>query len=89
MNGNRYTESTAILHIVRRLRGPIQLMACFRVVPVFIRNPLYRFIARNRYKCFGKQTSCMLPTPETKMRFWIKHTNGGKQCVYQQKRNFV
>jgi predicted DCC family thiol-disulfide oxidoreductase YuxK len=69
MNGNLYTESTAILHIVRRLRGPIQLMACFRVVPVFIRNPLYRFIARNRYKCFGKQTSCMLPTPETKMRF--------------------
>ncbi|WP_161515273.1 thiol-disulfide oxidoreductase DCC family protein [Priestia megaterium] len=65
MNGNLYTESTAILHIVRRLRGPIQLMACFRVVPVFIRNPLYRFIARNRYKCFGKQ------------------------CVYQQKRNFV
>jgi len=69
MNGNLYTESTAILHIVRRLRGLIQLMACFRVVPVFIRNPLYRFIARNRYKCFGKQTSCMLPTPETKMRF--------------------
>ena len=69
MNGNLYTESTAILHIVRRLRGPIQLMACFRVVPVFIRNPLYRFIARNRYKCFGKQTSCMLPTRETKMRF--------------------
>ncbi|PFR93313.1 thiol-disulfide oxidoreductase DCC family protein [Priestia megaterium] len=69
MNGNLYTESTAILHIVHRLRGPIQLMACFRVVPTFIRNPLYRFIARNRYKWFGKQTSWMLPTPETKMRF--------------------
>nr|WP_328243734.1 DCC1-like thiol-disulfide oxidoreductase family protein [Priestia megaterium] len=69
MNGNLYTESTAILHIVRRLGGTIQLMACFRVVPAFIRNPLYRFIARNRYKWFGKQTSCMLPTPETKMRF--------------------
>ncbi|MGG2088355.1 thiol-disulfide oxidoreductase DCC family protein [Priestia aryabhattai] len=69
MNGNLYTESTAILHIVRWLGGPIQLMVCFRVVPAFIRNPLYRFIARNRYKWFGKQTSCMLPTPEIKMRF--------------------
>ncbi|MGC3786867.1 thiol-disulfide oxidoreductase DCC family protein [Priestia aryabhattai] len=69
MNGNLYTESTAILHIVRQLRGPIQLMACFQVVPVFIRNLFYRFIARNRYKWFGKQTSCMLPTPEAKMRF--------------------
>lgn len=69
MNGNLYTESTAILHIVRKLRGPIQLMACFQVVPAFIRNAIYRFIAHNRYKWFGKQTSCMLPTPETKMRF--------------------
>ncbi|MBX9966763.1 thiol-disulfide oxidoreductase DCC family protein [Priestia aryabhattai] len=69
MNGNLYTESTAILHIVGQLRGPLQLMVCFRVVPAFIRNPLYRFIARNRYKWFGKQSSCMLPTPETKMRF--------------------
>ncbi|MDN3362595.1 thiol-disulfide oxidoreductase DCC family protein [Priestia megaterium] len=69
MNGNLYTESTAILHIVCRLRGPIQLMTCFRFVPAFIRNPFYRFIARNRYKWFGKQTSCMLPTPETKIRF--------------------
>ena len=69
MNGNLYTESTAILHIVRQLRGPIQLIACFQVVPAFIRNPIYRFIALNRYKWFGKQTSCMLPTAETKMRF--------------------
>ncbi len=69
MNGNLYTESTAILHIVHQLREPIQLTGCLRVVPTFIRNPLYRFIARNRYKWFGKQTSCMLPTPETKMRF--------------------
>ncbi|BFI99950.1 MULTISPECIES: thiol-disulfide oxidoreductase DCC family protein [Priestia] len=69
MNGNLYTESTAILHIVRHLRGPIKLMACLQVVPAFIRNPFYRFIARNRYKWFGKQTSCMLPTPETKIRF--------------------
>ena len=67
MNGNLYTESTSILHIVRRLRWPIQLMTCFRVIPAFIRNPLYRFIARNRYNVIGisglenKRHACCQP----------------------------
>ncbi|PGK51972.1 hypothetical protein CN918_29725 [Priestia megaterium] len=66
---NLYTESTAILHIIRHLKGPIKTMSIFRVIPTFIRNPFYRFVARNRYKWFGKQESCMLPSEDTKKRF--------------------
>ena len=66
---NLYTESTAILHIVRRLKGPVKMASIFWIIPVFIRNPFYRFVARNRYKWFGKQESCMLPSEDAKKRF--------------------
>jgi predicted DCC family thiol-disulfide oxidoreductase YuxK len=39
------------------------------VIPAFIRNPIYDFIAANRYKWFGKKEVCMIPTPELKSLF--------------------
>ena len=41
----------------------------FFIIPPFIRNWVYDFIAKNRYKWFGKKEACMVPTPELKAKF--------------------
>ena len=62
-------KSTAALKIAVSLSFPENLMAIFFIVPTFIRNWVYDFIAKNRYKWYGKKESCMIPTPELKSRF--------------------
>lgn len=64
-----YHKSSAALHIARSLSFPVNLLAIFFVVPTFIRNWVYNYIAKNRYKWFGKKDSCMIPTPELKAKF--------------------
>lgn len=64
-----YLESDAALEICSHLTGGWRFLAILKVIPPFIRDPFYRIIARNRYKWFGKQDSCMLPTEEMKKRF--------------------
>lgn len=64
-----YLESNAALEICSHLSNGWKLLTILKIIPSFIRNPLYRYIARNRYKWFGKQESCMLPTEEMKKRF--------------------
>lgn len=64
-----YLESNAALEICRHLSHGWKLLTIFKIIPSFIRDPLYRYIARNRYKWFGKQDSCMLPTEDMKKRF--------------------
>lgn len=68
-NGRFYTRSTAILRIARRLGFPARLLYAFIIVPAFIRNWVYEFIAKHRYKWYGKMESCWLPTPDLKKRF--------------------
>ena len=68
-NGQAFRKSTAALRIARRLSRGWPLLAAFMIIPPFIRNAVYDFIARNRYKWFGKQDSCMLPAPELASRF--------------------
>jgi predicted DCC family thiol-disulfide oxidoreductase YuxK len=67
--GRIYTSSTAVLRILRELGLPFSLAYVFIVIPSFIREAVYRFIARNRYKWFGRRESCRLPTPEERERF--------------------
>ncbi|MDP2385891.1 MAG: thiol-disulfide oxidoreductase DCC family protein [Bacteroidota bacterium] len=64
-----YIKSTAALHLVKRLKGLYPLLFGFIIVPPFIRNAVYDWIARNRYKWYGKKDSCMIPTPEIRARF--------------------
>lgn len=64
-----FIKSTAALHIAKHLGSPRNLMIVFLIVPAFIRNWVYDFIAKNRYKWFGKKESCMIPTPELKAKF--------------------
>lgn len=68
-NGKAHTQSTAALHVSKYLNGGYKLLYGFLIVPAFIRNAVYRFVANNRYKWFGKQDACMIPTPELKARF--------------------
>ncbi len=68
-NGRYYTRSSAALHTFRLLGGIWQLLYAAIVVPQFIRDGVYMFISRNRYKWFGKSESCMVPTKELMARF--------------------
>lgn len=62
-------KSTAVLNISRELSGFWPLLYGFIIIPKFIRNPVYNFIGRNRYKWFGKKDHCMIPSKELKSRF--------------------
>jgi predicted DCC family thiol-disulfide oxidoreductase YuxK len=68
-NDKIYLRSTAILRIAKRLGGLWPLCYCFIVIPASVRNIFYDYIARNRYKRFGKRDSCMMPTEELKKKF--------------------
>jgi predicted DCC family thiol-disulfide oxidoreductase YuxK len=70
IENNRYfTESTAALKIAKHLDGFWKCLYILWIVPRPIRNFIYRYIAKNRYKWFGKNDACMLPTKEIKERF--------------------
>ncbi|MGB1121812.1 MAG: thiol-disulfide oxidoreductase DCC family protein [Saprospiraceae bacterium] len=68
-NDKIYQKSSAALRIARHLDGLWPLLFLFIIVPPFIRNSIYDWIARNRYRWFGKQDSCWLPTPDLKALF--------------------
>lgn len=68
-NGKIYQKSSAALRIARKLDGLWSLLFLFIIVPPFIRNAVYDWIARNRYRWFGKQDSCWMPTPDLKALF--------------------
>jgi predicted DCC family thiol-disulfide oxidoreductase YuxK len=61
-------DSDAVLSIYAGLGWPWKLLSVFRLVPRFIRDPLYLLLARNRYRLFGKRDSCWLPSPEYRDR---------------------
>ncbi|SDS42735.1 Predicted thiol-disulfide oxidoreductase YuxK, DCC family [Formosa sp. Hel1_31_208] len=65
------TKSTAALNVAKQLGFPRNLLAIFIIVPAFIRNWVYDFIAKNRYKWYGKKDECMIPTPELKSKFLV------------------
>ena len=68
-NGNAYTHSDAAIRIAKYLQWPAKVFYGFIIVPKFIRNPFYKWIARNRYKWFGKKDECMVPAKEVRERF--------------------
>ena len=68
-NGKAYRKSSAALLVSRHLKGIWKLLYIFIILPPFIRNPVYNFIAKNRYRWFGKQETCWIPTPEIKELF--------------------
>jgi predicted DCC family thiol-disulfide oxidoreductase YuxK len=67
--GKTYVKSTAALRIARGLRFPWPLLYAFVAVPRPVRDLIYDWVARHRYRWFGKRDTCMLPTPELRERF--------------------
>lgn len=67
--GQASVRSTAALRVVRYLRFPWPVLSVFRLVPAFLRDPVYRWVAANRYRWFGKRSTCRLPSPEEASRF--------------------
>lgn len=68
-DGKFHVRSTAALKIARNLDGLWFLLYGFIVVPAPLRDAVYEFIARNRYRWFGKRDHCAMPEPGMKERF--------------------
>lgn len=68
-NGKTYDRSTAALRIARRLSGLWPLLYGFIIIPAFIRDFFYQLISKNRYRIWGKQESCMVPSAALKAKF--------------------
>ncbi len=68
-NDTAYVYSEAALRIGAKLFPLGSLLLAFLLVPKFIRDGVYRWVAKNRYRWFGKTNSCRLPTPEEQARF--------------------
>jgi predicted DCC family thiol-disulfide oxidoreductase YuxK len=68
-NGKVYKSSTAGLRLYSRLPWYWKWTQVFWIVPRFLRDAVYNFIARNRYRWFGKSESCMVPTADVRARF--------------------
>lgn len=64
-----YHKSDAAIEISKTLGGILSLGAIFKVIPKGARNSIYDYVAKNRYKWYGRKESCMIPTPELKAKF--------------------
>jgi predicted DCC family thiol-disulfide oxidoreductase YuxK len=64
-----YTKSTGALRILKQLDGIWKISYIFILVPAFIRDFFYSFVAANRYRFFGKKEFCMIPSPKLKSKF--------------------
>ncbi len=68
-DGKSLERSDAALAIAARLPLPWSLLRIFRAIPRPLRDWLYRLVAKNRYRWFGRTDACMMPTPEIRARF--------------------
>ncbi|HLO72695.1 MAG TPA: DCC1-like thiol-disulfide oxidoreductase family protein [Flavobacterium sp.] len=64
-----YYKSTAALHIAKGLKGIFTLATVFQILPTGFRDLIYEYVAKNRYKWYGKKESCLVPTPALKSKF--------------------
>ena len=62
-------KSSAALAIASKLGFPRNILTVFYIIPPFVRNWVYDYIAKNRYKWYGKKDVCMIPIPELKAKF--------------------
>lgn len=67
--GRARRDSDAVLAIWSGLGWPWRALAAARIVPTALRDPLYRWVARNRYRLFGRRETCWLPGPDLADRF--------------------
>jgi predicted DCC family thiol-disulfide oxidoreductase YuxK len=70
-SGKIYQNSTAALKLYHQLPWYWQWTQAFWIFPRFLRDGLYRIIAKNRYRWFGKRAQCRIPSAEDKERFLL------------------
>ncbi|MEM9022451.1 MAG: DCC1-like thiol-disulfide oxidoreductase family protein [Bacteroidota bacterium] len=64
-----YVRSTAVLRLLPKLRGGWPALYALIIIPRFLRDAVYKLVARYRYRWFGKRDTCRLPTPEERALF--------------------
>lgn len=69
-NGHSYTSSEAVLKIARYMKWPFRWATFFKFLPRILNESVYRWVARNRYRLFGKRPSCYIPKAEYTHRFY-------------------
>jgi predicted DCC family thiol-disulfide oxidoreductase YuxK len=69
VSGSTTTESLAVIQILSQLGGAWRGLIILKLIPSFVRDPIYRFVARNRYRWFGKRETCRLPSPDERALF--------------------
>jgi predicted DCC family thiol-disulfide oxidoreductase YuxK len=67
--GRVHVRSSAALRAAMAMGGPWRLCGVLLLVPRPLRDGVYDFVARRRYRWFGRRESCRLPTPELRARF--------------------
>ncbi len=73
IKGHKHFEkSDAVLEIAKNLSGLWPMVYGFKIIPRFLRDILYNWIAKNRYTWFGKRDSCASPSPELSAKFLEK-----------------
>lgn len=68
-NGKTFVKSDAALRLAKHLDGIWKMGSIFLLIPKFIRNPIYDWIARNRYTWFGEKETCWIPEQKWNDRF--------------------
>ena len=68
-NGNTYVKSEAALRLAKHLNSPWKLGSALLIVPKFVSNAVYDWVAKNRYKWYGKKEACWIPEDRWKNRF--------------------
>ena len=63
------TDSDAVRRVLVGLGGVWRIAQLFALVPAVLRDPLYRLVARNRYRWFGRHDVCSVPSAEARRRF--------------------
>jgi predicted DCC family thiol-disulfide oxidoreductase YuxK len=64
-----YYKSEAALEIAKNLSGLFYFAAIFSIFPIAFNNYIYDYIAKNRYKWYGKKETCLIPTKELQAKF--------------------
>ena len=67
--GRAFVRSDGALEVLRRCGGIWACVAWLRWIPRWARDPMYDWVARNRYRWFGRAETCLIPSPELRARF--------------------
>lgn len=69
--GEYFIQSEAVIKIVQALNYPWKAFLIFKFIPFSFREKTYKFIAKNRFRIFGRKDNCLIPPPEIRERYLL------------------